>query len=545
MLESAAPETWKEPRLKAVNRELQQWVKKIRQPGGTRGITQDEDESDEEDDDERNLAVGPFHQFMGNISKLSKAIKRNAEPVSPQIQTPKLPTPVIKQSQAKRFLPKTPKKSPFSGYKTFKKPPLSGYKAPKKTPLSGYKTPKKAKPPSPTSSVFDTADEEVPVTTPLELSSQQLAAALPYSGPVGEIPWISQSERAGERINSIKRALRKLTSEERKTKGLQQSAQKPKQSESLLTRAQRRAQRRALKKLESVTYPRPCPTCGKEFKLSSSLSRHKTQCGTTEHRYHCPHCPMSFADRHNKRYDIQRQHSSNPQGFTCPKCHHVLASKQNLNVHLETVCAEVKSCYPCWFCSAGLTRESNRQRHMRRVHGRVCRAQDINLLLHLQHLSEERDCNNEWIFVESRPIEAGEHHICPCRQNNIQHYFFLENKLNGNRTFVGSTCIEHLDERVGKVIAYFHHTLCRPIQGTYVGDDSTGLQTFTVNSNTVLVRGAETNVNHLNPPVTCIEGGKHQVLVKYRRPETLVQEQSYDLRLKAKYVQGQLTFTAV
>ena len=81
LLESAAPDTWKAPRLKAVNRELQQWVKKVRQPGGTRGITRDEDESDEEEDeDERNLAVGPFHQFMGNISKLGKAIKRKPNP---------------------------------------------------------------------------------------------------------------------------------------------------------------------------------------------------------------------------------------------------------------------------------------------------------------------------------------------------------------------------------------------------------------------------------------------------------------------------------
>ena len=79
LLESPAPATWKEPRLKAVNRELQQWVKKIRQPGGTRGITRDQDVSDEE---EENLAVAPFHKFMGHISKISKGIKRNAEPVT-------------------------------------------------------------------------------------------------------------------------------------------------------------------------------------------------------------------------------------------------------------------------------------------------------------------------------------------------------------------------------------------------------------------------------------------------------------------------------
>ena len=239
LLESAAPDTCK---VKAVNRGLQHWVKKIRQPCGTRGIGQDVSDSDV-DEDERNLAVGPFHQFMGNISKLSKAMQRKAEPVTPPLQTP-----VVKQrpstiKKVKRVLPATPKTTAFSGYKKAKKCPLSCYKVPK----TGYKTPKK--PPSPASSVFDTADEDMPATTPLELSSKQLAAELPYSGHVGETPWRSPTERESERLNSIKRSIRKLTSEDQKSAGLQQSAQKLKQTASLLTRAQQRVQRRALEKL--------------------------------------------------------------------------------------------------------------------------------------------------------------------------------------------------------------------------------------------------------------------------------------------------------
>ena len=42
---------------------------------------------------------------------------------------------------------------------------------------------------------------------------------------------------------------------------------------------------------------------------------------------------------------------------------------------------------------------------MRRVHGRICREQEVNLQLHFQHLGEEDDFKNEWVFVESRPIE--------------------------------------------------------------------------------------------------------------------------------------------
>ena len=147
LLESPAPDTWKEPRLKSVNRELQQWVKKIRQPGGTQGISRDEDDSDE---DEGNLAVGQLQQFMGSISKISKAIKWKAKPVTPQSV---LQTPVVKQ-------PSSTGKKPILTFKTGSKAKRLLPKSPKKTPSSGYKTAKKKKIPSPPSSVFSTAEEE-------------------------------------------------------------------------------------------------------------------------------------------------------------------------------------------------------------------------------------------------------------------------------------------------------------------------------------------------------------------------------------------------
>ena len=68
---------------------------------------------------------------------------------------------------------------------------------------------------------------------------------------------------------------------------------------------------------------------------------------------------------------------------------------------------------------------------------------------------------------------------------------------------------------------------------------------FTVASNTQLVEGAEDVVKHLKPQVFKTEEGTFQVWVKYPQPATFVPGQSYDLRLKAQYVQGQLTFTVV
>ncbi|CAH3016341.1 unnamed protein product [Porites evermanni] len=138
------------------------------------------------DEDEGNLAVGPLQQFMGNISKISKAIKRKAEPMTPQSV---LQTPVVKQtpstskkpklsfktgSKGKRFLPKTPKK--------------------KKSPSSVYKTPQKT----------------------AEKSSEELATELPFSDQVGESPWKSPGELARESLKAIRRRTRKSQSEERK-----------------------------------------------------------------------------------------------------------------------------------------------------------------------------------------------------------------------------------------------------------------------------------------------------------------------------------------
>ena len=136
-----------------MNRQLRQWTNKIRQPGGTRTIGRDEDDTD--DEDERNL--GPLQQFMGNIAKIQKGIKRKA--VSVSLQTPI--TPAIRQS------PKTPES---------RKIPKFSFKIRSKGKRLLPKTPKKKKS---LSSVNKTAEK----------SSEELATELPFSDTVGEVPW--------------------------------------------------------------------------------------------------------------------------------------------------------------------------------------------------------------------------------------------------------------------------------------------------------------------------------------------------------------------
>lgn len=181
---------------------------------------------------------------------------------------------------------------------------------------------------------------------------------------------------------------------------------------------------------------------------------------------------------------------------------------------------------------------------MRCVHGRICREQEVNLQPHLQHLSEEDDFQNEWMFVESRPIQPGEHNVFPCSKTPIQSYFFLENKFNGNRTSAGSECIRNIDPKAYAVIDYFKHILKNEVQGIYKGQDNKGLKTFTVRSNIKLVQQLPI-VKHLNPPVIKNLKGKWQVSVMYPKAEFSLVGQAYSLWLKAKYVRGHLTFTAL
>ena len=96
---------------------------------------------------------------------------------------------------------------------------------------------------------------------------------------------------------------------------------------------------------------------------------------------------------------------------------------------------------------------------MRRVHGRICREREVNLYLYLQHVSKEENFKNEWQFVEFRPLEHGEHTVCPCGQTHIESYFIVKNKWNGNRTFVGSDSVTNVDPKVAAVIGYFKHII--------------------------------------------------------------------------------------
>ena len=173
-----------------MNRELQQWVKKIRQPGGTRAITRYDEDTDEDED---NLAVAPVHRLMGDISKIRQGIKREAKPVTTQLKTSPLKTPVIKQSPGKKLK--------VSGKSSSKAKKI------KFTPKKIKKTPS-----SPTSSVFVSADEGAVGYSPA-LGLEELFTSGKSASPVSPVEGsLKKLQASGKFIGKIKkpRALKNL-----------------------------------------------------------------------------------------------------------------------------------------------------------------------------------------------------------------------------------------------------------------------------------------------------------------------------------------------
>ena len=154
--------------------------------------------------------------------------------------------------------------------------------------------------------------------------------------------------------------------------------------------------------------------------INPSLQSHSCmkRCESLNYREKCPECALTFTWNWTMRCHVRQQHSKNPLRFPCMICGHELSRRHNLQ-------SEEKPHFSCWYCNATFSRKTDKQEHMRRRHGRICREKEVDLHLHLQHLSEEKDFQNEWQFVESRLTHQGEHNVCPCGQTSIQSFFFI------------------------------------------------------------------------------------------------------------------------
>ena len=139
--------------------------------------------------------------------------------------------------------------------------------------------------------------------------------------------------------------------------------------------------------MPKVTYPGPCPTCGKHFN-SSHFFQHKKRCDTTEHRAQCLFCPLTFAYKQDMEWHVRQQHSNSPFRFPCTICGTELTSARNLSLHVETVHSIQNLALAAGTATPRLQgkRTDNDTCHV--FMELSVESNNSNLHLHLQHLSE-------------------------------------------------------------------------------------------------------------------------------------------------------------
>ena len=57
-----------------------------------------------------------------------------------------------------------------------------------------------------------------------------------------------------------------------------------------------------------ITYPRPCPTCGKKYKTRFDFCRHKKYCGSNV-KVPCLHCDKLFSRKDAMKAHVRKFHS--------------------------------------------------------------------------------------------------------------------------------------------------------------------------------------------------------------------------------------------
>jgi len=150
--------------------------------------------------------------------------------------------------------------------------------------------------------------------------------------------------------------------------------------------------------MPKITYPRPCPSCGKE--VPSTFSYHKKQCDTIQLRYQCLLRPVSFSCPSSRQYHVRQQ--PNNERFhdfmitiSCTFCGNVFTKRQHLKDHTEKKHGEgrarshcpkcqkqfkkkdgnfynhIKYCgrrFSCPHCPETCCNPSNLNRHIRNLH---------------------------------------------------------------------------------------------------------------------------------------------------------------------------------
>ncbi|XP_076860969.1 uncharacterized protein LOC143514074 [Brachyhypopomus gauderio] len=107
-----------------------------------------------------------------------------------------------------------------------------------------------------------------------------------------------------------------------------------------------------------------CDGCGKIFKDSSSLKKHKRTCGTNERRYQCVKCGSLFRTLLDVRKHVHMHWGEDP--LQCSQCGKSFQSPSELEKHKVAHDRERK--YPCTLCPEVCERLESLKHHYLEVH---------------------------------------------------------------------------------------------------------------------------------------------------------------------------------
>ncbi|KAJ9597229.1 hypothetical protein L9F63_011903, partial [Diploptera punctata] len=128
-----------------------------------------------------------------------------------------------------------------------------------------------------------------------------------------------------------------------------------------------------------------CVDCNKNFKLKSSLERHRRVIHMEGETYSCPECEARCPDKGTLARHMYTHTGLKP--YSCTRCNKQFSRKYHLERHvIQTGCdGNPRPSHPCQVCGRMFSRKDNLREHLRAHAGQVKRKKKYNC----QHCNKE------------------------------------------------------------------------------------------------------------------------------------------------------------
>ncbi|KAI5645627.1 zinc-finger associated domain (zf-AD) domain-containing protein [Phthorimaea operculella] len=114
--------------------------------------------------------------------------------------------------------------------------------------------------------------------------------------------------------------------------------------------------------------PFMCDICGKNFKISGQLTRHRTTHFITKLEFKCPECP--YRGRFKENLKLHMRTHTNDKRYQCPQCPtRYFINKSNLSRHMLTHKSERN--FKCDQCQKGFNTKRNLAEHFKVDHSGI------------------------------------------------------------------------------------------------------------------------------------------------------------------------------